>query len=190
MSQGQAISVLARAYVATGKEEFRASAQRAFELLRLDVRAGGVCSYSKGQLSIEETPREPRNTILNGWIFGMFGAWDMWLLSGLREPLVFFYQNYASLVRRLPQFDLGWWSAYDEAGNVAKPFYHRLHVNQLRALEMILPSTPLARAILNWRETETPMNSFKARVAWAMQWSVRTFLGRAFQIKRLGAGEG
>jgi len=189
MVQGQAISVLARAYAATGQEKFRASAQQAFELLRKDVRSGGVCSYSKGQVSIEEVPRQMRNTILNGWIFGMFGAWDLWLLSGGREPLVFFYRNYASLVQRLPEFDLGWWSMYDEAGNVAKPFYHRLHIDQLKALQILLPSPPLARTILHWSKTDTPMNSSKARIAYAMQWSARTFSGRAFCMRRLGNGE-
>jgi len=39
----------------------------------------------------------------------------------------------------LPAFDAGWWSRYDKEGHLASPFYQRLHIAQLTALDMTFP---------------------------------------------------
>ena len=42
----------------------------------------------------------------------------------------------ASLLARLPMYEAQFWSFYDTSGALASPFYHRLHIAQLEALEL------------------------------------------------------
>jgi hypothetical protein len=43
------------------------------------------------------------------------------------------------LARALPRYDTGFWSSYDLSGNLASPFYHRLHIAQFRAAALLFP---------------------------------------------------
>ena len=188
MSQGQAISVLVRAHRLTGDQKYSEAASRAFDLLTLAVSRGGVCEEVGGFLSIEEVPARPRNTILNGWIFAMLGAWDFWLDSHDSRALFFFERNLESLLRRLESFDLGWWSLYDERGHISKPFYHKLHVAQLLALSMLTPRRELEDVIHKWRAELASLNSVQPLGAYALQWQVRLLSGKPFRLRRGGGG--
>ena len=44
-----------------------------------------------------------------------------------------------ALIAYLPRYDAGYWSLYDTSGTVASPYYHRVHITQLRALELTFP---------------------------------------------------
>jgi heparosan-N-sulfate-glucuronate 5-epimerase len=39
-----------------------------------------------------------------------------------------------TLVKALPEFDLGYWSKYDIGKRIASPFYHKLHIAQLMVM--------------------------------------------------------
>lgn len=162
MVQGQAVSVLVRAAAISPESAYADAASRAMTLLRTEVRDGGVCYSDDSGISVEEVPSDPRNTILNGWIFGMFGAWDHWLATQSPESLEFFELNRSLLAARLTEFDLGWWSVYDELGHLAKPFYHRLHVAQLAALALLHPADASSRIAVAWAQVDTPANSARA----------------------------
>ena len=45
----------------------------------------------------------------------------------------------SALLARLQTYDAGFWSFYDTSGTLASPFYHRLHIAQLEALELSYP---------------------------------------------------
>ncbi len=139
MSQGEGISLLCRAYSVTHCEEYIAAAYDAAQLLLAPVAAGGVARYEREGIILEETPLRHPRTILNGWIFALYGLYDISLIltedsfqSALSKTLL-------SLSSMLPVFDAGFWSWYDSAGNLASPFYHRLHIAQLRALQNTFP---------------------------------------------------
>ena len=46
-----------------------------------------------------------------------------------------------TLLRNLERYDLGFWSLYEQAGTrlpmTASPFYHRLHIVQLRVMHRL-----------------------------------------------------
>lgn len=188
MAQGQAISVLVRAYALTGTEDFRGAANKSFELMATVVSEGGVCERSQGLASIEETPMTPRNTILNGWIFGIFGLWDYWLVTRSSECRSFFQENIAGILQRIKSYDLGWWSLYDERGDVAKPFYHALHVAQMLALDLVNPDTVLKDTIREWASVAKPLNASKALAAYAIQWPTRVVLHHPLSLSRSPRG--
>ncbi len=139
MSQGEGVSLLCRAYSVTNLEEYLVAAQDAAQLMLAPVAAGGTARYEKEGIILEETPLRHPQTILNGWIFALYGLYDLsqvckedsWQ-SALSETL-------EALHTMLPVFDAGFWSLYDSDGNLASPFYHRLHIAQLRALQRTFP---------------------------------------------------
>ncbi len=152
MTQGEAISALVRAHREAGESAFLSSAQLAFGLLAKSVDDGGLTSQTGSTVSIEELPSRPRNTILNGWVFGMFGVYDLWLATGSETVRLCFDANFGSLLRRIPDYDIGSWSSYDESGHIAKPFYHMLHVAQLASLERIGRAQEISPILHRWRQ--------------------------------------
>ena len=42
-----------------------------------------------------------------------------------------------TIEKLLPKFDCGYWSLYDIKGKITSPFYHNLHIAQMKALYMI-----------------------------------------------------
>ena len=137
MSQGEAVSCLVRAYNITNDERFLESTKRALKLMLNPIESGGCTYYYNEDIYLEEFPSKDKNTILNGWIFSIFGIYDYYLLTrdkGIEKVL---NRTISTLKKSLALFDSGFWSYYDEKKNIASPFYHDLHINQLQALYLI-----------------------------------------------------
>ncbi len=72
--------------------------------------------------------------------------------SRWRQPdtLAAFEQVVDTLAENLHRWDLGYWSRYDlfphPVANVASSFYHDLHINQLRALQVLAPRPQIGAA--------------------------------------------
>ncbi len=155
MSQGEGISVLVRAYHLTQREEYLEGARRALGPLLAAVQQGGTCRVCPEGLVLEEAPQEPHNTILNGWIFALYGLYDYLLAAKARTQdacrvEAALQASLRALVACLPQFNAGFWSYYDTSGNLASPFYHQLHIAQFKALELTFPEH--AESLRWWRQ--------------------------------------
>jgi len=137
MTQGECISAFARAWELTGDSAFARSARKALELLCKPIEQGGTAAHEGQDLFLEEVPSLPRSSILNGWIFALFGLYDYWLAFKDGEALDFFQRSLETLKKHLPRYDAGYWSYYDLQGHLASPFYHDLHINQLSTLVMV-----------------------------------------------------
>jgi heparosan-N-sulfate-glucuronate 5-epimerase len=136
MIQGQGISVLCRSCLVTGSRQQLAAAMRAAELMLTPVILGGTSRSSSAGIILEEVPTYQPMTVLNGWIFALFGLYDLALLSPDRVITSSLSSSVHALARLLPTFDSGFWSYYDSCGALASPFYHRLHIAQLRAMQV------------------------------------------------------
>ena len=139
MIQGQGASVLCRAYVVTGCQEYLSAATRAAGLLLTSIREGGTSRTSSEGIVLEENPTEPASTVLNGWAFALFGLYDLELVSPDRHLASALLSSARALAHLLPSFDSGYWSYYDSRGTVSSPFYHRLHIAQLQAMKSAFP---------------------------------------------------
>jgi hypothetical protein len=139
MAQGQGASVLLRAYVETGDRRYLENAGRAIEPILHDLSGGGVSVIKgKGDIFPQELPTDPPSNILNGAIFAYFGIHDYARVTG--DPRVTEADDsiLGTLERALPRYDAGFWSMYSEWPRwLAEPFYHSLHVGQLRMLYLI-----------------------------------------------------
>ena len=139
LTQGQAISVLARAFSSTSQERYLDAACRGLRFMLKPMQEGGTSRPTGAGLVLEEYPRHQTNTVLNGWISALFGIYDVLLLEDHVEIHDALESSLQALMTALPKYDEGYWSFYDSSGSLASPYYHRVHITQLRALEFTFP---------------------------------------------------
>lgn len=142
LAQGQGISLLLRAHNATGDAIYWDAAQRAFQSFLLPVKEGGVLYVDEqGDPWIEEYLVDPPTHILNGMIWALWGVYDYVLARQDPEARNLFQRVTNTLSKNLERYDLGFWSLYEQSGTrlkmVASPFYHRLHIVQLRIMHRL-----------------------------------------------------
>lgn len=132
MAQGEAASVFARAYVVTKDEKFLFGAKDSVAFMLKPMIEGGTAVYEGDNLYLEEYPQDPRRSVLNGWIFSLFGLYDMSLIdSGYRA---WFDSSARTMASELHRYDAGYWSYYDLERHIASPAYHGLHIALLEAM--------------------------------------------------------
>jgi heparosan-N-sulfate-glucuronate 5-epimerase len=151
MAQGEAASLLVRVYSLTGQERFAEAATRALRPMSIPASGGGVLAeLETGGFFAEEYPTHPPSHVLNGGIFALWGCYDVGIGLGLTAAKHEFEQGVDALARGIHRWDTGSWSRYDlfphPVVNVASSSYHVLHINQLRAMQMIAPRDQLEAA--------------------------------------------
>jgi heparosan-N-sulfate-glucuronate 5-epimerase len=139
MTQGEGISVLARAYTLTGDELFLQAAERAINPMLLDITQGGVGRKTSEGVVLEEYPRHELDGVLNGWVFAIFGLRDLLTVSENLRARALMDSSVYALTQFLHGYRMTYWSHYDLKGTIASPFYHQLHIAQLKALELAFP---------------------------------------------------
>jgi hypothetical protein len=155
LAQGQGISLLLRAYRETGAVAYFEAAERAFNSFLKSTDEGGVAfTDDRGNLWFEEYVVSPPTHILNGFIWAMWGVYDYFLVTQSQLARDLFEQAVLTLRTNLPHYDLGFWSLYEESNTllpmVASPFYHRLHLVQLRVMHRITGDKTFARYADKW----------------------------------------
>ena len=89
-------------------------------------------------------------SVLNGYIFGIFGLYDYGLIKG---DFDFFKSHINTLKKILPKYHLpGGWSYYSLKGIVASRFYHRLHINMLKSLFKITNDNYFKNLSQSWEK--------------------------------------
>ena len=139
MAQAEAISVLVRAFSVTGEEAYLQGARRALSPMLVPIEKGGTSWLASEGLILEEIPFRVPKTILNGWIFALYGLYDLTIADDSSDAREALEATLSALLARLHMYDAGFWSYYDTSGTLASPFYHRLHIAQLEALELSHP---------------------------------------------------
>jgi heparosan-N-sulfate-glucuronate 5-epimerase len=139
LAQGQGISLLVRAYAETKDDRYLDAARRAFKCMQAEVSAGGVIFTDEaGQRWIEEYIVDPPTHILNGFMWATWGVYDLALCTGDVAVQKVWKDSVKTLTTNLHNFDAGYWSLYEQSGTrlkmMASPFYHRLHIVQLRVM--------------------------------------------------------
>jgi hypothetical protein len=154
MAQGQAASVLVRA--ASRDESAVDAALRALRPL-LDRAEPFVLGLPAGPV-LEEVPTNGRSSVLNGWIYALWGVHDVAVGLDSSEAAALFAESLHALRATLGEYDTGWWSRYSlwaEGRDLAKPFYHRVHIAQLEALHRLTGTPELLDFASRWRRYDT-----------------------------------
>jgi hypothetical protein len=182
LAQGQGISVLVRAHHEKQKEEnqkgvkqkesadtrYLEAARRALACFHVPMNDGGVAfTDESGDLWFEEYIVSPPTHILNGFIWAAWGIHDYFLATQDASAQELFQRAVRTLLHNLDRYDLGFWSLYEQSGTrlpmVASPFYHQLHIVQLRALHRLTGEPTFARIADRWEAyTHSRLNRTRA----------------------------
>lgn len=161
LTQGQAASVFVRAHALTGDDRYADLANRAVAPLISD-RASELVSHTAGGPVLEEAPSLPASHILNGWISGLWGVRDVRLALRDERARRAFEDGVESLRCHLPAYDVGWWSRYSlfphPLEDLAKPIYHRYHVDQLTVMHRLTGVSEFACMAERWASFDRPVN--------------------------------
>lgn len=181
LAQGQGVSLLLRAYAETHDEKYAEAANRAFISLTKPIAEGGVLfEDAESNLWIEEYLVDPPTHILNGFIWALWGVFDYWQaveygadtfvreISTLSARAVF-DRGVKTLLRNLERYDTGYWSLYEQSGTrlkmLASPFYHRLHIVQLRVMALLTGDPRFTNFAERWQGyADRPANRARALV--------------------------
>lgn len=132
MAQGEGISMLIRAHILTGDEKFLDAIYKAKDFMLRSIEDGGTTEYIGEDVFLYEDTNKP--IILNGWIFSLWGLYDYCKYSKDETTQLLLEKTLASLKRKLPDFDIKYWSKYEDGKHICSPFYHKLHIAQLRVM--------------------------------------------------------
>jgi heparosan-N-sulfate-glucuronate 5-epimerase len=167
MASGEAISFYLRMYQLTGDASLLATARAAYAFLRVPFAEGGVRrTDARGDLWFEEYPSEPPSYVLNGFIYCLFGLYDLLRVSG--DPAV--RQDVEACLKtlrtNLPRFDTGYWSVYDLLTNeLVSVYYQRnVHLPQVEVLHAMTGDPVFAHYAERWRRDLRPLNRLLAQV--------------------------
>jgi heparosan-N-sulfate-glucuronate 5-epimerase len=81
-------------------------------------------------------------------------VYDYFLATNDRSAQKLFTGAVQTLLYNLDRYDLGFWSLYEQSGTrlpmVASPFYHQLHIVQLRVMHRLTGEAAFARVADRW----------------------------------------
>ena len=134
--QGQAISVLMRAFMLRGESVFLECARRALRCFQRDILDGGVCAPMPGNgIYFEEYAVYPASHTLEGMVFALLGLGDFLKLQDDTSLASLFEQAHGSLHNILCEFDTGYWLRTDLLHrHLASKYQHKQQVYLLRKL--------------------------------------------------------
>jgi heparosan-N-sulfate-glucuronate 5-epimerase len=167
LAQGQGISLLVRVWRETGNASYLDAAVRAFTSFLKPTQEGGICfTDEQGDLWFEEYIVSPPTHILNGFIWAAWGVYDFFLATKDEAARQLFDRAVETMRKNLDRYDLGFWSLYEQSGTrlpmVASPFYHQLHVAQLRVMHRLTGDDVFSRIADRW-ETYARSRSKRTR---------------------------
>ena len=144
MAQGRAASILARAYQATGDENYRRLADDGLRSLSIDSYQGGVRSRHGDAVCFEEYPGNPAPHVLNGMVFALWGVLDLQRVTGAPHLEAVWNQGVEGLRILAPLHDCGFWTRYsildlngDRNVHLATRHYHHIHIRQMQVMHKI-----------------------------------------------------
>lgn len=152
MAQGEGISLLLRAHILLKDDRYLHSAKKAFMFMIKQLEEGGTTKYDGNDIYFYECTEDP--LILNGWIFSIWGVYDYHKFFRDENSRGILFRTLNSLEKKLADFDLGYWSKYEDGKRICSPFYHRLHVSQLSVMFMLFEKETYKYYAEKWNKYE------------------------------------
>lgn len=154
MAQGEATSLLIRAYIHTGDAKYLQAAQKALDYMLISIENGGTTKYEGGEAYLMEYTF--KGMVMNGSIFAWWGLYDYVLATGdTGKYRMAKDETLESLIKVLPQFKGSYWSLYSLDGLIASPFYHNLHIAQMQAMYELTNREVFNEYAVRWKKQQT-----------------------------------
>jgi hypothetical protein len=161
MAQGELISLYLRIYQITGDKVHLDTAIGAYEFLKIDFSQNGVRRYDKnGDLWFEEYPSEPPSFVLNGFIYTLFGLYDLYRVTNREDVKSDIDACIKTLINNLKNFDSGYWSYYDlQKQELVRYYYQKnVHVPQMEILFRLTGHEIFKHYKEKWEKQITTLN--------------------------------
>tara|TARA_Y100001970_G_scaffold281852_1_gene393489 strand:- start:26396 stop:27367 length:972 start_codon:yes stop_codon:yes gene_type:complete len=157
LAQGLGISTLIRAYKETNNQKYLDAYEKAWISMTKNINEGGVLYVDdKGNYWIEEYILESPTHILNGFIWALWGVYDAWKLLENSEAKDLFHKCCKTLETNLKKYDNKYWSLYELSNTylpmISSPFYHNLHIVQLKIMWALTSSNCFLEFSTKWEE--------------------------------------
>lgn len=182
MAQGQALSVLSRAFQEFGDEKYLESARRAFTVIDTPLEEGGVLVRMEGGgIFYEEYPNpNTPSHVLNGHVFTLFGLFDFFRVSGILEANESFENGVKGLRGVIGNYAaVNGWSYYQlQPRYYVTHDYMMIHVLQLDALYQLTGDQLFSDYARKWEGVSFPWWSMPGTVIRGYQSAFRRNLRR------------
>lgn len=155
MCQSQGISVLMRAYAYTNNDEYLLSAQKAVEIMIKTPEEGGTCYISEDEYIFQEYVSNENQSVLNGWIFSIFGLYDYYLTTKDNKIKNIIDKTVITLEKKVHLYDRKYWTSYDLVGTIASPAYHDLHIKLLNVMYDIFEKEEFKKYADKWKKYQS-----------------------------------
>jgi len=161
MTQGEVISFYLRMFQLGGDKSLLETAQKAYEFMKFDVSEGGVRRYDlDGNLWFEEYPTEEPSLVLNGFIYALFGLYDLYRVTKSEIVKKDIDACVKTLKENIAKYDTGYWSLYDRMHKELVKYYYQknVHTPQLEALYDLTGEEIFKFYAAKWRKYVNPFN--------------------------------
>ncbi|KAL3861260.1 hypothetical protein ACJMK2_007304 [Sinanodonta woodiana] len=163
MGQGQAMSVLVRAYLKSKNPRYLKAAVDGLRVFDVSSAQGGVkARFANTYDWYEEYPTTPSSFVLNGFIYSLLGLYDLKQVAegtALTDVERIYNSGMKTLKALLLLFDSGTGTFYDLrhvilgiAPNRARWDYHTTHINQLLQLSIIDSDPIFTKTAARWMD--------------------------------------
>jgi len=158
MAQGEAASVLIRAYQVTDNIIYLKHAKKSLDPFFYKVLSGGVQSeLLDGSVFLEEYPSQKPSHALNGFLYALIGLGEFCNISKKEKHKSLFLALVTSLEKQINLWSTGSWSLYEvvetsKIKNYCTPSYHNLQISQLKWLYAQHPSSSIQKTIFHWEK--------------------------------------
>ncbi|WP_404334444.1 D-glucuronyl C5-epimerase family protein [Planococcus rifietoensis] len=157
MAQGEAMSLLSRAYSLNPQEVYLNTAIKAMKPLDTEIENNGLKSFIFNMPMYEEYPTMTHSHVLNGFMFCLIGLHDLNQVSKNSKALELYNEGILTLIRILPLYDSEYTSYYDLGHITCPPHaprgankYDPIHVDLLQTLNVYEKSEILDFYAVKW----------------------------------------
>jgi hypothetical protein len=167
LTQGNAISLLSKAYEITGKSRYIEIADLASRAFEMQIDDGGIGFLDeKGDLWLEEMAILPPPHILNGFVQALFCLHDFYDLAKDSGVLDLWEQGVKTLRGNIERYDTGYWSLYELCSDLPAPRnYHVSHIQQLGKLHELTGCDCFRNVHNRWKDYSVkPANHLRAKL--------------------------
>lgn len=176
MIQGLAVSVLVRAHRLGFRHLDLLELCRAATLVySRTIEQGGVRTVEEGHVLYEEYPGYPLARVLDGFLFGLLGLYDLWVETGDKNVERLFEEGVDGLAHTIDYWDFeNNWSWYGSHGFLCPPQYHTLNRMLLSVVASVSRNEGLAARATAWNPEKLTLR-LRTKVfllfVWLKQWS-------------------
>jgi heparosan-N-sulfate-glucuronate 5-epimerase len=137
MAQGQALSILARAWQLEQRDTLSLAARRALNSFYHSVADGGITTeIEPGYVFYQEVAPRPIIHILNGFLYALVGLYEYSVVWSSEDAHRALHRGLNTIQHVIGRFDSGYWSRYSmyTPNHLADRYYHEVHIQQLAYL--------------------------------------------------------